>query len=145
MNAFFIFTGPIAADLSIVFERQSWVITSYSVTFSAFLLFWGRVSDLLSAKGVFTHGFIALGILNLIISFLPDKYSFFVMRAISGVPGAALIPAAFRLIVAVFEPHELGTAFTIYGMSGAIANTAGIIIAGLVELIPNTGQMVAWR
>jgi hypothetical protein len=47
--------------------------------------------------------------------------------------------------VAVFEPHELGKAFTIYGMSGAVANTTGIIVAGFVEYIPNKGQMVAWR
>ena len=52
-SAFFIFTGPIAQDLNVVFEQQSWVITSYAVTFSSFLLFWGRVSDLFSAKAVF--------------------------------------------------------------------------------------------
>lgn len=89
-SAFFIFTGPISVDLDVVFAQQSWVITSYAVTFSAFLLFWGRMSDLFSAKPVFTYGFIALGILNLIISFLPDKYSFFVIRAVSGIAGAAL-------------------------------------------------------
>jgi MFS family permease len=160
-SAFFIFTGPISVDLDVVFAQQSWVITSYAVTFckfspclsydnkltraAAFLLFWGRVSDLFSAKLVFSYGFIALGILNLIISFLPDKYSFFVLRAVSGIAGAALIPASFRLIVLVFEPEELGKAFTIYGMSGAIANSTGIIVAGLVEFIPNKGQMVAWR
>jgi predicted MFS family arabinose efflux permease len=89
-SAFFIFTGPISEDLSVVFAQQSWVITSYAVTFSAFLLFWGRMSDLFSPKHVFAYGFIALGVLNLVISFLPDKYSFFVIRAISGIAGAAL-------------------------------------------------------
>ncbi|CED82297.1 Predicted transporter (major facilitator superfamily) [Phaffia rhodozyma] len=144
-SAFFIFTGPISESLDILFEQQTWVITSYAVTFAAFLLLWGRVSDLWSAKPVFSYGFIVLGILDLIISFLPDKYSFFVLRAISGIAGATLIPASFRLIVAVFEPHELGKAFTLYGMSGALANTTGIIIAGFVEYIPNGGQGEAWR
>lgn len=91
------------------------------------------------------YGFFALGILNLVISFMPGKYEFFVLRALSGIAGAALIPAAFRLIVAVFEPHELGKAFTIYGMAGALANVTGIIVAGFVEYIPNGGQMRAWR
>lgn len=122
-SAFFVFTGPISADLGVPFEQQTWVITSYAVTFAAFLLFWGRVSDLYSAKPVFSYGFVVLGILSLVISFLPDRYSFFVIRAISGIAGATLIPASFRLIVAVFEPHEIGKAFVIYGFFGAIANS----------------------
>jgi MFS family permease len=32
--------------------------TAYSVTFAAFLLLWGRVSDLYSAKPVFAYGFL---------------------------------------------------------------------------------------
>ncbi|CDZ96608.1 Predicted transporter (major facilitator superfamily) [Phaffia rhodozyma] len=144
-SAFFVFTGPISEALDIQVEQQTWVITSYAVTFASFLLLWGRVSDLWSAKPVFSFGFLALGILNLVISFLPDKYSFFVLRAISGIAGACLIPAAFRLIVAVFEPHELGKAFTLYGLAGALANTTGTIIAGFIEYIPNGGQGEAWR
>jgi MFS family permease len=131
-----VFTGPISTDLLVPFEQQTWVITSYAVTFAAFLLFWGRVSDLYSAKPVFAYGFLSLGVLSLVISFLPDRYSFFVIRAISGIAGATLIPASFRLIVAVFEPHELGKAFTIYSSVGAIANSTGVIVAGFIEYIP---------
>ena len=121
------------------------MITSYAATFSAFLLFWGRVSDLVSAKSVFSFNFMALGILNLVISFLPDKYSFFVVRVISGIAGAALIPASYRLIVAIFEPQELCKAFIVYGISSVLANTSGIVVAALLEFIANEGQMVAWR
>lgn len=166
VSAFFIFTDQISTDLNILFEQQSWVIvsyrltlqnllarymltreqqTSYAVTFASFLLFWGRVSDLYSPKPVFSYGFVALGIINLVISFLPEKFSFFVLRAISGIAGATLIPAAFRLIVVIFEPEELNKAFTIYGLSGALANVTGIIIAGFISYIPGGGQMQDWR
>ena len=67
------------------------------------------------------------------------------LRAVSGIAGSALIPAAYRLIVAVFEPHELGKALTIYGMSGALANVTGVLVAGFVEYIPTHGQGEAWR
>ena len=76
---------------------------------------------------------------------LPDRFSFFILRAISGIAGACLIPASYRLIVAVFEPHELGKAFTLFGMSGALANVTGIIVAGFVEYIPSSGQGAPWR
>jgi MFS family permease len=100
---------------------------------------------LFSAKPVFTWGFLWLGLLNVVISFLPDKYSFFVLRAISGIAGSCLIPAAYRLIPSVFEPSELGKAFTLFGMSGAVANVSGIIIAGFIEYIPTSGQGAPWR
>ena len=45
----------------------------------------------------------------------------------------------------MFEPHELGKAFTLFGMSGALANVTGIIVAGFVEYIPTHGQGAPWR
>ncbi|OXH29691.1 hypothetical protein J008_04211 [Cryptococcus neoformans] len=144
-SAFYIFTDPICKDLNILFEQQSWVITSYSVAFSSFLLFFGRVVDLYSAKDVFCHGFVAVGVLNLIISFLPDKFSFFVLRAVAGVAGSALVPAAFRLVVEIFEPSELSKAFSIYGISGALGASTGVIIAGLLSYIPEATQSTPWR
>ncbi|KIR95254.1 hypothetical protein I304_01585 [Cryptococcus deuterogattii CBS 10090] len=144
-SAFYIFTDPICKDLNILYEQQSWVITSYSVAFSSFLLFFGRVVDLYSAKDVFCHGFIAVGVLNLIISFLPDKFSFFVLRAVVGVAGSALVPAAFRLVVEIFEPSELSKAFSIYGVNGALGASTGVIIAGLLSYIPEASQSTPWR
>jgi MFS family permease len=94
---------------------------------------------------VFCYGFLGLGILNLIISFLNDKYSFLILRAISGISAAALIPSSYRLITAVFEEHELPRAFTVYSLSGALGASFGVQIGGLVELIPYGGQMSGWR
>ncbi|OCF39351.1 hypothetical protein I317_06836 [Kwoniella heveanensis CBS 569] len=146
-SAFFIFTGPIAVDLSIVFEQQSWVITSYAVTFASFLPFWGRVSDIFSPKPVFCIGFMAVGISNIVLSFLNDKISFFVIRALSGIAAASLVPTSYRLIAQIFSatPEERAWAYTIYGMTGSIANVTGTIIAGLIDYIPNGGQMRSWR
>jgi MFS family permease len=157
---FYLLIAPVANDLEIEFEQQTWVIvspsqthirlhsddqTSFTVTFASFLLFWGRFSDLYAPKFVFCYGFLGLGILNLVISFLTDKYSFLILRAISGISAAALIPSSYRLITAVFEEDELPRAFTVYSLSGALGASFGVQIGGLVELIPNGGQMSGWR
>ncbi|WVW86525.1 hypothetical protein I302_108574 [Kwoniella bestiolae CBS 10118] len=144
-SAFSVFTGPISQDLSIVFAQQSWVITSYAVTFASFLPFWGRVSDIFSPKPVFCFGFLAVGIANIILSFLTERISFFVIRALTGIAAASLVPTAYRLIHQVFPPEERGWAYTVYGMTGSIANVTGTIIAGLIDFIPNGGQMRSWR
>ncbi|WOO76899.1 putative MFS-type transporterc [Vanrija pseudolonga] len=144
-SAFFVLTESISRDIEILYQQSSWVITSYSVTFAAFLLFWGRVSDLYSSTTVFVGGFTALGTLSLIISFLTDKYSFFVFRALAGIAGGALIPSSYRLITAVFDTEELTLAFTVYGLSGAISNVVGTVITGTLMLSHGQGQLAAWR
>ncbi|KAL7422343.1 hypothetical protein Q5752_002989 [Cryptotrichosporon argae] len=144
-SGLFVFTDPILTDLGIKYESSSWIITAYSVTFASFLLFWGRVADLYSAKPVFAWGFLGLGITNLIISFMPEQYSYFIFRAISGIFGAATIPSAFRLILAIFEPDELSVALTLFGLSGALANVTGLVIGGFFGFITAGGQMSAWR
>ncbi|KAK6909670.1 hypothetical protein I203_103691 [Kwoniella mangroviensis CBS 8507] len=144
-SVFFILVGPTATDLGIPLSEQTWVITSYGVTFAAFLLFWGRVSDLYSPKPVFVFGFVGLGFTNLVISFLMEPYSFYIIRAVSGICGACLIPSSYRLIVALFRKDELSFAFSVYGISGAIANAAGLILGGAVLMIPGHGQMIGWR
>ncbi|KAL0244039.1 hypothetical protein I308_105302 [Cryptococcus tetragattii IND107] len=145
VSALFVLTDAIQKNLDIQYEASSWIITSYSVTFASFLLFWGRVADLYSAKAVFAYGFLGLGALNLIISFMPNQYAYFIFRALSGIAGAATIPSAFRLILALFEPQELNLALTIFGLSGAIANVTGLVIAGFFGFITANGQQAGWR
>lgn len=80
-----------------------------------------------------------------------------------GVAGSALVPAAFRLVVEIFEPSELSKAFSIYvcvsgnivvescwltpmkGVSGALGASTGVIIAGLLSYIPEASQSTPWR
>jgi MFS family permease len=109
------------------------------------LLFWGRASDLYSARPVFIYGFLAFAVINLILSFLTDQYSFLVLRAFAGVAGSALVPSAYRLIASNFPEEERGRAYTLYGMTGSIANALGVIIAGVIGAIEGTGQMRNWR
>ncbi|KAK4686437.1 hypothetical protein P7C73_g3684, partial [Tremellales sp. Uapishka_1] len=144
-SGLFVFTDSILVDLDIPYGGSSWIITAYSVTFASFLLFWGRVADLYSAKPVFCYGFLGLALCNIIISFMTNKYAYFVFRALSGIFSACTIPSAFRLILAIFEGGQLQTALTLFGMSGALANVTGLVLGGFIGYIHNGGQMLAWR
>lgn len=98
-----------------------------------------------SAKPVFIIGFAGLGIANLILSFMTNRFAYFVFRALSGIFGAATIPSAYRLIPHVFEPHERNLALTIFGVTGALANATGLIVAGFFGFITVTDQNASWR
>lgn len=122
--------------------------TSYTVTFASFLLFWGRVSDLYSARSVVVYGFLVFALFSLVNSFVTERISFFVIRAITGIFASALVQYLPRIALSpwsVFPPEERSRAYTLYGMTGSIANVTGTLIAGDIELIPDQGQMRSWR
>lgn len=59
------------------------------------MLFAGRLSDLFPAQIVFEAGFMALGIISLVTSFVSSsKYGFLILRGIGGICGAMTIPSA---------------------------------------------------
>ncbi len=104
------------------------------------------MSDLYSASTVFQYGFLAFGTISLFLSFLTNSYAFFVLRALAGIAGSALVPSAYRLIAATFpEGRERSRAYTLYGMTGSMANSLGTVLAGIVGLIDKPGQMEGWR
>ena len=70
---------------------------SYGVTVGSFLLLWGKVSDLYSAKPVFTIGFLVCGGISIVISFMTDQYAFYVFRALYGISAAATVSFRFHI------------------------------------------------
>ncbi|ORX35382.1 major facilitator superfamily domain-containing protein [Kockovaella imperatae] len=144
-SAFLVFTAPIAKDLDIIFAQQSWIITSYSLTFASFFMLWGRLVDLHSPRPVFCTAFAVIGACNLILSFLNDKYGFLILRAIAGVAAAAVVPSSYRLIPMIFPPAERSRAYTLFMMTGSLSNSLAVILAGFFALIPHSGQMSGWR
>lgn len=51
------------------------------------------MSDLYSAKMVFSLGFLFCGAFSLIISFMTNQYAFYIIRAFYGIAAAATVRA----------------------------------------------------
>jgi MFS family permease len=67
----------------------------YSLCFAAFLLFSGRLADVFHAQYIFMIGFIGLGVLSLVTSFVTtNKYGFLILRGLGGIAGSLTIPSA---------------------------------------------------
>ncbi|KAH8834317.1 major facilitator superfamily domain-containing protein [Flagelloscypha sp. PMI_526] len=130
----------LSSDLHIEPSESIWALSAFQLTFAAFLLASGKLSDVFSAKYTFVIGLTMLSILSLITGFMHNKIALFVLRALSGIAGSMTIPSALTLIVRVFpEPGEQGIAIAIFGTTGAIANILGLIIGALFT------QYASWR
>lgn len=128
-------TAPIAHELHIGFSDEAWILGTYSMVFAATLLFSGRIADLYPPHRVYTIGFIGIAVFYLVISFLTEQYSFYVLRALSALLAVLTIPSSINMIVQMYpEPQEQAKKLALFGMSGALANTIALVLAGVFML-----------
>ncbi|TYJ53579.1 hypothetical protein B9479_005784 [Cryptococcus floricola] len=125
--------ADITTDISLHSNQGIWIITSYSIGFSAFLLLSGRLADLFPAGIVFEVGFASLGILSLVTSFVTsNKYGFLILRGLAGISGSLTIPSAYHLVIHMYpETKEQASRLSLLGLAAGLGNVFGLVLAGL--------------
>ncbi|KAI0791391.1 major facilitator superfamily domain-containing protein [Abortiporus biennis] len=136
---------PTLIDVLDITEGEStWIISAFQLTFAAFLLISGRISDIYNPKYAFIVGVAVLGIFSIAAGFVHDKISLIVLRALSGIFVSLTIPSALTLLVNLFpEQAEQARALGIFGGCGSIGGVLGLIIGAIfVEFA--TWKWVFW-
>lgn len=121
------------------FAGQQWTVNAYLVTLASLILVGGSVGDIFGERRVFSIGVAGFGVTSLVCALAPTIEVLVLGRALQGVAGALLTPAALAVIVAAFPPDERGAAVGSWTAWGAV----GLIVGPLVG-----GQLVdagSWR
>jgi EmrB/QacA subfamily drug resistance transporter len=127
-------------DLGFSDDDRQWVITAYALAFGSLLLLGGRVGDLFGRKWAFIAGLLGFAGASALGGAAQSFGLLVGARALQGVFGAVLAPAALSLLTTTFtDPVERGKAFGIYagiaGMGGAI----GLLLGGALT------EVLDWR
>lgn len=126
--------------LAISQKNYQWAVTAYTLTFGGFLLLGGRVGDYLGRKKAFLIGLIGFAGASLLGGFSQNQQMLFGARALQGVFGALLAPAALSLISVTFtDSKERAKAFGVYGALSGLGAAIGLIAGGLLT------QYFSWR
>jgi EmrB/QacA subfamily drug resistance transporter len=120
----------IADDLGGGLAGQQWTSNAYLVTLGSLLLIGGSLGDLFGERRVFALGVAGFGVTSLFCAVAPTIELLVVARALQGVCGALLTPAALAVIVAVFPPDERGKAVGAWTAWGGIGTVLGPLIGG---------------
>src|ERR1700753_3298713 len=126
----------ISRDLGGGFAAQQWVSNAYLLTLSALILLAGSLTDRLGERRVFLTGVAGFGVGSLLCAISPTIGVLISARALQGVSGALLTPAALAIIVSVFPKDERGGAIGTWTAWGGIGILAGSIIGG--QLVDST-------
>jgi EmrB/QacA subfamily drug resistance transporter len=120
----------IADDLGGGLAGQQWTANAYLVTLGSLLLIGGSLGDIFGERRVFAFGVVAFGVTSLLCALAPTIEMLVAARALQGVAGALLTPAALAVIVATFPPDERGRAVGAWTAWGGIGTVLGPVVGG---------------
>ena len=110
-----------------------WVVNAYALTFGGLLLLGGRAGDILGRRRVFIAGVILFSLASLLGGFATTQAWLLGARALQGVGGAIVAPAALSLITTTFpEGPRRNRAMGVYAAMSIGGGAVGLIAGGLL-------------
>jgi EmrB/QacA subfamily drug resistance transporter len=123
----------IKSDLHFSQTNLQWVISAYAILFGGALLLGGRLADLLGRRRMFVGGLALFATSSLLCGLAWSEGSLIAFRAVQGLGGALLAPAALSLLMTIFaEGRERNLALGIYGAASGSGAAVGVLLGGIL-------------
>jgi EmrB/QacA subfamily drug resistance transporter len=121
-------------------DSRQWVVTAYALAFGSLLLLGGRIGDLFGRKRVFIAGLLGFAVASALGGAAQSFGVLVGARALQGVFGALLAPAALSLLTTTFtNPLERAKAFGIFGAIAGGGSAIGLLLGGILT------EYLSWR
>ncbi len=130
----------IQSDLHFTGNNLQWVISIYVLFYGGFLLLGGRLADLWGRRRTFTAGLVLFGVSSLAAGFTSNGLELVVVRAVQGLGGSLMAPAALALLTVTFPAgRQRDVALGIWGGLAGLGGTLGVVIGGVLV------DALSWR
>jgi len=117
----------------------SWVVNAYLLTFGGFLLLGGRAGDLFGRRRVFAFGLALFTFASLLCGLAGSQGLLVAARALQGVGGAIIAPAALSIIITSFkDPGERARAMGVWAFVVSGGASVGVLLGGVLT------QTLSW-
>jgi EmrB/QacA subfamily drug resistance transporter len=127
-------------DLGFSDGNRQWIVTAYSLAFGSLLLLGGRLADLIGRKIVFLTGVVGFAGASALAGAAQNFEVLVTGRALQGLFGALLAPAALSLLNTTFtDAKERAKAFGIYGAIAGAGGGIGLLLGGVLT------EHLSWR
>jgi len=111
----------------------SWVVNAYTLTFGGFLLLGGRLADLMGRRRMFMVGLMLFSAASLVGGLAQSEAWLIAARAVQGLGGAIVSPAALSIITTTFaDGEERNRALGVWGAVAGAGGAAGVLLGGVL-------------
>ncbi len=127
----------IAKELAMDALTSGWVLTSFLLACTVFLVPMGRVADMKGRRKVFASGNALFVASSMLCGLSTSAEMMLGLRFAQGVGGAMIFATGVALVSSVFPPHERGRALGLYTSSVYVGLTTGPLIGGALTGLLN--------
>jgi EmrB/QacA subfamily drug resistance transporter len=118
-------------------QDLQWVVNAYTLLFAGFLLLGGRAADLLGRRAVLVGGLALFTLASLACGLAQSSTQLIVIRAVQGLGGAIVSPAALSLLTVTFpEGRVRNRALGVWSAVSGGGVAIGMILGGLLTQGP---------
>jgi EmrB/QacA subfamily drug resistance transporter len=130
----------IKRDIGFSEQNLSWVVNAYTLTFGGFLLLGGRAADRLGRRRMFVTGTALFLAASLVCGLSQSEGMLVAARAVQGLGGALVSPAALSIILTTFaEGAQRNRALAVWGAIAGLGGASGLLLGGALV------QAISWR
>lgn len=123
-------------DLGGGLSGLQWIVTGYTLMFSALQLFSGTFSDRAGARRAYGLGMILFTAASAACAFSPSLPALIAGRILQGIGAAMITPSSLALIrEAYHDAAQRGRAIVYWGLGGSVAAAAGPVLGGVLTQI----------
>jgi MFS transporter, DHA2 family, methylenomycin A resistance protein len=113
-----------------------WIVTGYTLMFSALLLFGGSFADRIGSRNAYRAGMLLFMLASAGCGLAPSLSFLIGARVLQGIGAALLTPTCLSLIREAFhEADERAKAITYWALGGSVAAAAGPVLGGLLTQV----------
>jgi EmrB/QacA subfamily drug resistance transporter len=117
-----------------------WVVNAYALSFGGFLLLGGRAGDLFGRRRLFSIGIAVFSLASLFNGFASSPAELVAGRALQGLGGALVSPAALSVLTTTFaEGRDRTRALGVWSAIAVGGGAIGMLVGGLLT------QFASWQ
>jgi EmrB/QacA subfamily drug resistance transporter len=130
----------IQSDLDFSASGLQWVVNVYTLVFGGFLLLGGRAGDLFGRRRLFVIGVTIFTVASLLDGLAPSSGFLIAARALQGLGGALVSPAALSIVTTTFaEGRDRARALGVWSAIAVGGGAVGLIVGGVLT------EYLSWR
>lgn len=120
-------------DLGGGLSGLQWIVTGYTLMFSALQLFSGTFSDRVGARRAYGFGMVLFTMASAACAFSPNLAALIAGRILQGIGAAMITPSSLALIREAYQDAaQRGRAIVYWGLGGSVAAAAGPVLGGIL-------------